>query len=145
MRQMETDGEIQNLRSAMIQTEDKLIEDIESLKRLFNPELVLTYLIALAKQELSLRLRQMDGDKLQAIASRVKDEVKGRPMFLGAIGLAVAGIAFYGLRPENRRALVEGLKENQEKVSADLPLKDETVPLGKSEVTCPGECSCYEI
>jgi hypothetical protein len=124
----------------MIQTENRLIEDIESLKHLFKPERALNYLVALAGQELSIRLRQMDGKKLEKIASRLKEEMKDRPVLLGVAGLAAAGIAFYG-----RRALVESLKEKPGIEPGGLPLKSETVQFAKSEVACPDECASYEI
>ena len=104
-------SDIQELRSGMIETENKLVEDIEELRVLLNSERVVSLIMAFAREEISRRLRAFDREKLQAMAYRVKKEIKTRPYMTGSIALAFAGLALYGFMPENRSNMLDSVKE----------------------------------
>ncbi len=116
MRRIEPNSEIENLRTGMLQTENRIVEDIETLLELLQPERVADHVIAIVKEELSLRLKAVDRQKL---VYRIKNEVKGRPYLFIPIGLGVIGLILYGLMPEDKNGMV---------VEHRLTAKPETIP-----------------
>ena len=98
---------IDDLRSGILRTENRIVEDIEDLKEMFKPERVVNQVMAVFKEEMSLRFKAVEGRNLQALGERVISEVKGRPYLFGMLGFGIAGLVFYGLMPENKSGPIE--------------------------------------
>jgi hypothetical protein len=111
MRQAETKWEIKDLRSDMLQTEERIVEDIENLMEMFRAERVVNYLAAAAKEELSLRFRAFERQNLEKILSGVKEALRDRRYVLGLMGLAITGLVFYSLTPERKSGMARNVQE----------------------------------
>ncbi|MDR3556920.1 MAG: hypothetical protein P4L55_19370 [Syntrophobacteraceae bacterium] len=110
MRQAETKWE-KDLRSDMLQTEERIVEDIENLMEMFRAERVVNYLAAAAKEELALRFRALERQELEKIFSGVKEALRDRRYVLGLIGLGITGLVFYSLIPERKSGMARSVPE----------------------------------
>ncbi|MDR3566720.1 MAG: hypothetical protein P4L43_01695 [Syntrophobacteraceae bacterium] len=117
MSRMEPNLKIDDLRSDILKAENRIVEDIEHLKEMLHPGRVVSELMSAVKEELSMRLQAVEGQKLETIGNRVISEVKGRPFLFGLLGLGITGLIFYGLTPEKES---RGGEDRVEKTGEEL-------------------------
>lgn len=102
MDQMRFNGEIQQLRSDMLEVEDRIVEDLDRLKELLTPSRVANYLFLTFGQELLEQIKAADWGKLEEVSDKAKQSISNHKVLSALLGIGASGLLIYALRQSGK-------------------------------------------
>lgn len=97
MDRVKFSGEVQQLRSDMLEAEDRIVEDIDRLKELLSPDRVANFILLMLEEELLERAKAIDWPQLEEVSNKAKKIIKDHKLMSGILGIGVSGLLIYGL------------------------------------------------
>jgi len=95
----EPDAELDSLRSDMIDAENRIVEDVDRLQEMLNPEKIANRLVSSAMDEVFTLVRTAEAGKFKELGNKVKAGIKKHPFvstFIG-LGLVCGAVAYWSL------------------------------------------------
>lgn len=102
MDQMKFNGEIQQLRSDMLEVEDRIVEDIDRLKELLTPSRVANYLFLTFGQELLDQIKAADWGRLEEVSDKAKQSIRNHKFLSTLLGIGASGLLIYAFLQSGR-------------------------------------------
>ncbi len=112
-----SDGELRDLRSDMLEAENRIAEDVDKIKEILTPESVANQLVSAVKGELLLRIKAIDTQRFRAAGNKIRSSIKEHPYLSTFLGLGlVSGIVAYGVLKNKGTGLIDTIKQKGERV-----------------------------
>jgi hypothetical protein len=94
----DSDAELNNLRSSVLEAENRIVEDVDKIKEMFTPEKLASFFTSAVREELLVRMKSIDSLRLRRISGKIKTVIQEYPITFVLLGLGLAGGAVaYGV------------------------------------------------